>query len=290
MNNVPKPILKYAGGKSKLVSTILDILPKKINAYYEPLCGGAAVFFALYRENRLKHRAILGDTNYDLVITYNAIRNKPSLVAKYLKEYANEHHYRLKEEGLEYAKEYYLRIRATPMEMLSDEGVAARMIYLNKTCFNGLYRVNKSGKFNVPFGSYKNPKIYDEQNLLAVAEALNQANIYKSDFEKLMRDAGSAKNSVCYIDPPYIPLSVTSNFTNYTSDGFGLDDQKRLVKCAKKLREKGVFVLLSNSDTDITRELYKDFYIKEVKVGRSINSKGDKRGKVGELLICGEKI
>jgi DNA adenine methylase len=274
---IAHPFLKMVGGKTILLPEILKRLPAKINTYYEPFVGGGAVFFALAAEGRFK-RAVIGDANAELMHTCFSLSCSAPAVIRRLKWHAEKH-----------SEAHFYEVRAidkcTPVER------AARMIYLNRTCFNGLYRVNKAGRFNVPFGRYTNPKICDEENLLAVEETLYRVPFedpradYARDFEQTVLPA--KRGDVCYFDPPYAPLSPTANFTTYTAGGFGLAEQTRLRDVAKKLDARGVRVLLSNSDTPLTRKLYRGFKIEEVQAPRRVNSKGGKRGNVGELLISG---
>ncbi len=271
---VARPWAKWVGGKTKLLPHILPRLPEKIGMYYEPFVGGGAVFFALAAEKRFK-RAMLGDSNEELIRTYGALKNHPDLVIKKLKKHL-------------YAEEYYYRVRAQNPRTLETDELAARFIYLNRVCFNGLYRVNKKGVFNVPFGSYTNPTICDEENLWAVSESLDRAVFSLLDFEDTV---GAAKQGdAVYCDPPYWPISDTANFTAYSAGGFGAAEQERLRDVAARLVGNGVHVLLSNSDTPFVRQLYKDFKIEEVQAPRRVNSKGGKRGNVGELLISGRSV
>ena len=268
---VARPFLKWAGGKGALLHEILPRLPKKIETYYEPFVGGGAVFFALAAEKRF-NRAVIGDTNDDLIETYYAIQNDLDEVVQRLKIHAGKH-----------SEEYFYKVRAQ-----RGSYVAARIIYLNRTCFNGLYRVNQKGEFNVPFGKYANPKICDEENLTAVSEVLHGVDLETNDFETMVVTA--QRGDSVYFDPPYAPLSDTSNFTAYTAGGFGSSEQERLRDVAKKLIDRDVHVLLSNSDTPFVRDLYgmtRVFKIEEVQAPRRVNSKGKKRGNVGELLISG---
>jgi DNA adenine methylase len=264
-----RPLLKWAGGKTSSLPEILPRLPEKINTYYEPFVGGGAVFFALAAAKRFE-RAVLGDRNRELIRTYDALRLHTDQVVDALKNHV-------------YEESHYYMVRAKDPNKLGPIDCAARLIYLNKTCFNGLYRVNKSGGFNVPFGDYKNPTICDEENLRAAAEALSVVRLIGEDFGEVVRSA--KKGDAVYFDPPYIPVSETSNFTGYSSGGFDSFDHERLRNVALMLAEKGVHVLLSNSDTPFVRDLYEKFRIDEVTARRNINSKGGKRGKVGELLI-----
>jgi DNA adenine methylase len=274
-----KPFLKWPGGKRHLLPEILPRLPKKIKTYYEPFIGGGAVFFALANERRFGD-AVLGDTNIDLVNVYCVVASgdREKLIAT------------LFAESLRHSEINYYRVRAQLPSTLSRIERASRFIYLNRTCFNGLYRVNKSGQFNVPFGAYKNPTICDGDNLRAVSKLLREAHVEAGvcDFEHVVQTA--KKGDAVYFDPPYVPVSATSNFTAYGKDGFGKEDQIRLRDVASHLDVRGVHVLLSNSDTPFVRELYKrDFKIEKVEAPRRINSKGGKRGNVGELLISGRK-
>jgi DNA adenine methylase len=249
---------------------ILPRLPKKIKTYYEPFVGGGAVFFALATEKRFK-RAVLGDANVELVITYAALALDVETVIQRLKAHAGKH-----------SEEYFYKVRANP-----GSDPAARLIYLNKTCFNGLYRVNKMGQFNTPFGKYTNPTICDEENLRAVSAALEGTTCLSLDFEVTV--IGARSGDAVYFDPPYVPVSDTANFTAYSAGGFGPADQERLRDVARKLIDRGVHVLLSNSDTPFVRKLYHGFKIEKVEAPRRINSKGGKRGNVGELLITGRR-
>lgn len=268
---VARPLLKWAGGKTSLLPEILRRLPSKISTYYEPFVGGGAVFFALAAEHRFK-RAVLGDANDELMRAYGALRAHPDNVVETLKSHVHEE------------KRYY-QVRGLDPKTLKPSDRAARLIYLNRTCFNGLYRVNKKGIFNVPFGDYSNPMICDEENLRAVALALKDVRLLGEDFTQTMHSAGLG--DAVYFDPPYVPLSETSSFTGYAKYGFDSFDQERLRNTALTLVERGVHVLLSNSDTPFVRQLYREFHIEEVQARRAINSKGGKRGKVGELLITG---
>ena len=266
---VARPFLKYAGGKTALLPKILPLLPAKINTYYEPFVGGGAVFFALAAEKRFK-RAVIGDVNDDLIETYFSIQHDLDELVRRLKAHAGKH-----------SEEYFYKVRAQ-----KGVNIAARLIYLNRTCFNGLYRVNRKGEFNVPFGKYANPTICDEENLRAVSIALRRVGLLSGDFERSTMRA--KRGDTVYFDSPYAPLSETSNFTGYAKGGFGEADQTRLRDCFAELDARGVHVLLSNSDTPLVRKLYKGFKLEEVQAPRRVNSKGGKRGNVGELLISGK--
>lgn len=266
-----KPFLKWAGGKSQLADVLVAHLPAEFNVYHEPFVGGGALFFRLYRSGRIKN-AVLSDINAELIDTYTTIRNQVEALIELLSEFP-------------YNREFYYALRGADTELMSMVERAARMIYLNKTGYNGLYRVNKQGKFNVPFGDYKSPKYLDRENLLAVSHALKHADILCASFETVLERARAG--DLVYFDPPYVPLSRTSSFTSYHAGGFGIKDHQRLRDVCIALSEKGVYVALSNSDTSVTRSLYTSskFILHEVWANRAINSKGSRRGKVAELII-----
>ncbi len=269
-----KPFLKWAGGKTSSLPAILASLPPTIGTYYEPFLGGGAVFFALAAENRFD-RAMIGDSNVELMLTCQALARHTKAVIDTLEKLAARH-----------VEDFYYKVRASAPKTMIER--AARLIYLNKTCFNGLYRVNKKGGFNVPFGDYVNPTICDVEGLRAAAKALSFADMAAGDFEE--RVSSAKRGDAVYFDPPYVPVSDTANFTAYSKGGFTRDDQERLRNVAEKLVGRGVHVLLSNSDTPLVRELYCSFKLEKLQVRRNINSKGEKRGKVGELLITGRRL
>jgi DNA adenine methylase len=180
-------------------------------------------------------------------------------------------------------EDFFYSIRAQDVSKLTRAEQAARMIFLNKTCFNGLYRVNKRGQFNVPFGRYKNPKILDDENLLAVSNTLSKVRIFHRSFELVTEEA--KKGDFVYFDPPYVPLTNTANFTSYTQNAFGLKEQEKLAETFRKLADRGCHVMLSNSDTALVRELYSDFHLFTVKAARAINCQPDKRGQITELVV-----
>jgi len=264
-----RPILKWAGGKRSLVPRILDELPKRIQTYYEPFVGGAAVFLALAEEKRFEH-AVITDKNPQLINLYTVVRDDLVKLLKKLEA--------LQERTSE---EDYYEIRAEKGGSKVDR--AARMIYLNKTGYNGLYRVNSKGGFNVPYGRYKRPKIYDPERLLAVRDALRGVTIQVADFDQSCRAA--RPGDVVYLDPPYLPLSKTASFSAYHSEAFGMPEHERLAKAFAKLVKRGVTAILSNSATPETRALYKSFKCSDVAVRRPINSVASGRGAVSELLV-----
>jgi len=263
-----RPFVKWAGGKRQLLDELTQGLPYFEN-YHEPFIGGGALFFRLEAINRIK-RAYLSDSNAELINTYSVIKNE---IFELMSELASPLY--VNNEAA------YYKIRASKPK--TDVERAARFIYLNKTAFNGLYRVNSSGGFNVPFGKYDNPKILDSQNLLLVHRALQKDELHRGDFTIVLKNA--KRGDFIYFDPPYAPISKTSNFTAYTKDGFGENEQKKLLKTYKELDSKGCFVLLSNSYSDFISELYAEFESEVVHASRMINCKGDQRGKIKELIV-----
>lgn len=276
----PKPVWKWVGGKRKLLPQILARLPDSSfdgHRYFEPFVGGGAVFFEMVATGRLSRLpAHLSDMNADLTNAYVVVKRDVAGLISHMRDPAM---------GYVCEEKAYYRIRALDPNTLSPVRKAARFLYLNKTCFNGLYRVNKSGGFNVPFGRYDDPTICDEAVLLAASAALQHTTIRCVDFVTAMEDAQAG--DVAYFDPPYLPLSATSDFTSYTSDGFGLGDHERLRDLLLDLRGRGVHWLLSNSAAPAIKALYdrREFVVEEVMMARAINSKGSKRGKIAELLI-----
>lgn len=270
-NKLVMPFLKWVGGKRQLMSDIEPLIPSKISTYYEPFIGGGAVFF-----NQQPKRAVINDYNAELINVYKMVRDHVEELIEDLATHENE-------------SEYFYRIRSQDreegFENLSALKRASRVIYLNKTCFNGLYRVNSSGEFNTPFGRYKNPNIINEPVLKAVSKYLQNNNIelLSGDFEDALK--GARKGAFVYLDPPYDPISKSSNFTGYVEGGFGSDQQERLRDTCVKLHQKGVNFLLSNSATPFIKDLYKDFEIIEVDAKRHINSVASKRGEVTEVLV-----
>ena len=271
----PVPFLKWVGGKRQLLSQLADHVPLRLEFghYYEPFLGGGALFFEL-RNRGWRGPATLGDANELLIRTYRGVRNDVEGVIEYLK-------------NSKYDKKEYLEERARSALMYSkpdDDEVAAWFIYMNKCCFNGLWRVNKKGEFNVPFGTYKNPTICDADGLRAASQALRRTKLVTTDFEKTLRNVESG--DLVYLDPPYLPASATANFTSYTRDGFTWQDQVRLRACALRLKKLGAFVILSNADVPAVHELYgKPFTIRRVEARRAINSRASARGPVGEVII-----
>ena len=273
-----KPFVKWAGGKNGLINSLISFIPKNFNSYFEPFVGGGALFFYLKNLNILNSKKIyLNDKNVELINAYKQIKINPNKLLEELEILKNNH-----------SKEYFYKIRNLDRDFdfysLSEVFRAARFIYLNKTCFNGLCRYNAKGNFNTPIGSYKNPKIYDKDLIFSVYDVLKNVSITNKDFEVVSLKA--KKGDFVYFDPPYYPLNKTSSFVSYT-DNFSANEQIRLYKLFKMLDCEGIKVLQSNSNTDFIKELYKDFEIIEVISKRAINCKGDKRGKITELIIRG---
>jgi len=280
-NFKPKPFLKWAGGKTQLLSQFDSILPKKFNNYIEPMVGGGAVYFHLYKK-QLINNAVLIDLNAELINVYQVLKeNVDSLLEKLVE---------MKDIYQANPKTYFYKIRNIDRDnnfhKKDNLEKAARTIFLNKTCFNGLFRVNKKGLFNTPIGRYSNPTIVDKDNLLEVSKALQNVQIVNADFEDSINYVN--ENDFIYIDPPYYPISKTAYFTSYTKDNFLEDEQIRLRDFAIKLAKKKALVMLSNSDTDFIKEIYNEpnmFNIHKVNAKRFINSKSSGRGLICELVI-----
>jgi DNA adenine methylase len=261
-----KPFLKWAGGKRQILPALLPHVPARHGTYIEPFVGGGALFFALRPA-----RAVLADINERLIRTYRGVRDDVEKVIALLRTYPHD-------------SRFFYDLREVDIDARSDAEVAAWFIYLNKTGYNGLYRVNRRNRYNVPFGRHVNPTICDESNLRACAAALRDADLLAEGFEIAARRA--QRGDFAYFDPPYVPLSATSSFTSYTSHGFGPEEQTRLRDVAKDLKGHGVHVLLSNSSAPFVRKLYsRDFDIREVAATRMVNSRASSRGAISELII-----
>lgn len=272
----PHPFLKWAGGKRQLIPKMKQYLPTKFNNYIEPFVGGGAMFFFLFRSKLLNDkRVVVTDINEDLINCYNVVKNNVMELIKSLKKHKNE-------------KNYFYRTREKDRNPAIYNNMtviekASRIIYLNRCCYNGLYRVNSKGYFNVPFGKYKNPNFCDEENLISVNRALKTVETLVSSFEKCLGYA--KKGDFVYFDPPYFPISETSSFTSYTKESFGKEAQVSLCDVFKELDKIGCKLVLSNSDSVYIRDLYKDYKIVELLAKRAINCDGKKRGEIKELLI-----
>lgn len=268
-----KPIVKWAGGKARLLGSLLPHVPAAIDTYVEPFAGGAALFFALASGDggpRFR-RAVLADQNAELVACYRAVQRDVEGVIRALG-------------GYRYDRDLFYETRELDTSGMSDVERAARLLFLNRTCFNGLWRVNAAGKFNVPFGRYENPRILDAEGLREASRVLAKVDIVHGDFTRATKKLG--EGDFVYFDPPYVPVSATANFTAYAKDGFGDADQERLASELRRLRARGVGVLLSNHDTPAARRLYAaDFAVQVVHVKRPINSDIKKRGHAAELVV-----
>jgi len=292
-NKQPKPFLKWAGGKTQLLGSIQTHFPySKENefVYIEPFVGSGAVLFWVLNNYPNIQNAIINDINTDLINTYNIVKTDVKRLVKILKEWESEYHKLAELQELK--KEYYYSKRDLFNERCSDDTTQASLfIFLNRTCFNGLYRVNKRNKFNVPIGSYKTPMICDKDNLYLVSGILKNVHFLNGDFEDTKQYAD--ENTFFYLDPPYKPVSKTSSFNSYAKGSFNDDEQKRLNRFCAKLSSEGHRFLLSNSDVkgkdvqddDFFDRLYRDFKIERVSARRNINSKSSKRGYLTELLI-----
>ncbi len=269
-----KPIVKWAGGKSRLLGELLERVPRRVKTYAEPFAGGAALFFALASERargvRSFERAILSDRNEELVACYRAVRDDVGAVIDALGPF---HHDR----------ELFYTVRAQSTAGMSDVERAARFIFLNRTCFNGLWRVNSEGRFNVPFGKYKKPLIRDVDGLRAASHALKDVDVLAKDFADVTNGLG--RGDFVYLDPPYVPLSRTASFTAYAKDGFSPTDQDRLARELRGMKRRRVNAMLSNADTPVTRALYHGLSCHVVRAPRSISCDGATRRDTGELVV-----
>lgn len=271
-NQLVAPVLKWVGGKRQLIDTLTPLLPKGITTYCEPFVGGGALLF-----NLQPNCAYINDINAELICVYTVIKDNVEALIAALKEYKNESDYFYSVRDWDRDREKYTA--------LSDIDKAARIIYLNKTCYNGLFRVNNSGEFNSPFGNYRNPNIVNAPTLRAVSSYLNSATVHLSatDYEQVL--ATLPKETFVYLDPPYYPVSDTASFTGYVKGGFSRDDQIRLRKCCDTLTERGLKFMLSNSATDFIREEYSSYNITTVHAKRAVNSDPSKRGEVDEVVV-----
>lgn len=277
----PRPFLKWAGGKRQLLPELLDRLPWGLCSptgsghqptYHEPFVGGGALFFALRAKGLIApSKARLSDVNPELVNAYKTVRDRVEKLILCLSTFRNE-------------QQFFYEVRRRPPGELNSLERAARFIYLNKTCFNGLYRENKRGEFNVPFGRYVAPRICAADELRAASSALRGVCIEVSSFDSLIDNVESG--DFVYCDPPYAPLTPTASFTSYSRGGFSEEDQKLLAHIVVELGHRGASVLLSNSAVPLTRSLYKGLHVEQILAKRAINSRGDRRGPVAELLVA----
>lgn len=272
-----KPIIKWAGGKAQLLEYIKDMMPKTFNDYYEPFLGGGAVLFGL-----MPNTAFVNDINTELINLYKQVQHNPDNVISALRDFDFLH-----EQSVN-AKEYYYTIRDDFNANLNTNTAsqAARLIYINKHCFNGLYRVNSKGLFNVPFNNKLKGNSFDDDHIRQISSYLQNVNINSGDFEDAV--VGVKKGDFVFFDSPYVPLNPTS-FTDYTQEGFEYEDHVRLANLYKRLTEKGVYCMLTNHNTELVNELYKDYNIKVVQVSRNINSKASAR-KGEEVIITNYEV
>ncbi|MFZ2193734.1 MAG: DNA adenine methylase [Candidatus Moraniibacteriota bacterium] len=270
-----RPFLKWVGGKAQLLSQFEQYYPKDFNNYFEPFIGGGALFF-----NLSPTKAHINDVNATLISTYKNIKNKPEEVMKILKKLENEY----KNGNEENQKELFYKIRDKFNNTSNTElKKSAYLIFLNKTCFNGMYRENSKGGFNTPFGKAKNPTILDRENILLVSKVLKHTKLTSVSFEKAVAEA--KKGDFVYFDPPYHPLTETAKFTSYHKDSFTKEDQLKLRNVFDELDKRGCYVMLSNSHTPFINEIYKKYRRETVMANRAINCKASGRGKIKELLI-----
>jgi len=295
-----RPFIKWAGGKSQLIDEIDERLPvelreREITTYFEPFLGGGAVFFYIAQKFSIE-RAVLFDINEDLIITYKVIKYNPEELMRFIDYYK----YLYNNMDIEKQKDFFYSIRENynknkvkiNFNDYNNELIehAAQMIFLNKTCYNGLYRLNSKGEFNVPFGKYKKVNFYDKENILYISALLQKAELYICDFEEIIHY--DVNNAFIYFDPPYRPISQTASFTSYSKFHFSENDQIRLATIFKELDKRNTRLMLSNSDPknvnpddDFFEKHYKGFNIQRVYANRMINCNGEKRGKINELII-----
>ena len=272
-NILVTPIVKWVGGKRQLLSEIVPLIHNSSSVYVEPFLGGGAVLFEIQPK-----KAIVNDYNAELINVYRVVKENPEELIVALQRHCDQN-----------SEEYFYQVRAWDRDSnyseLSDVEKAARIIYLNKTCYNGLYRVNSAGHFNSPYGKYKNPNIVNSVGIQAMSKYFtnNDIKIMQGDYRKVLEDL--PQNSFVYLDPPYMPISTSSSFTGYTECGFNYEQQVELKKECDKLREKGIPFLQSNSDCPEIRDLYADYDIRTVQAKRHINSNAAKRGEINEVLI-----
>ncbi|MCP4606176.1 MAG: DNA adenine methylase [Proteobacteria bacterium] len=264
-NRIPRPFLKWVGGKSQILVELNKSFPSGFKHYYEPFLGGGAVFFDLLHEP-----ATISDSNEELINCYKVVRTRVEKLIIALNRHV-------------YDKEHYYEVRGWDPMKLNSVQRAARTIYLNRAGFNGLYRVNSKGGFNVPFGRHKNPTICDEDNLRGCSKTLANIKIKCVSFEKVLDWA--RPNDLVYFDPPYIPVSDTAYFTAYQKRGFGMDSQENLAKVFDDLASRGVYAVLSNSDVPWIHERYSNHHIRLIKANRFVNSDASRRGPVGEVIV-----
>ena len=268
-----QPFTKWTGGKRQLLGELRSYMPETYGRYFEPFVGGGALFFDLAPE-----KAVINDFNEELINAYRQIKNNPAELINLLIKHKENN-----------SKDYYLELRSADRDgrisRMTGVERAARILYMLRVDFNGLYRVNSKNQFNVPYGRYKNPKIVDVDLLYQISEYLNEndVEILRTDFAEAVKDAQTG--DFVYFDPPYIPLNETSSFTSYTHEGFSYEEQIRLRNTFKELTERGVYAMLSNSSSPLVEELYKDFNIYFVEAQRTNGAKSSSRGKISEIIV-----
>ena len=268
-----QPFTKWTGGKRQLLGELRSYMPETYGRYFEPFVGGGALFFDLAPE-----KAVINDFNEELINAYRQIKNNPAELINLLIKHKENN-----------SKDYYLALRSADRDgrisRMTGVERAARILYMLRVDFNGLYRVNSKNQFNVPYGRYKNPKIVDVDLLYQISEYLNEndVEILQTDFAEAVKDAQTG--DFVYFDPPYIPLNETSSFTSYTHEGFSYEEQIRLRNTFKELTERGVYAILSNSSSPLVEELYKDFNIYFVEAQRTNGAKSSSRGKISEIIV-----
>ncbi len=271
-NNLVMPVVKWVGGKRQLLPSLLPLLPKRISSYCEPFLGGGAMLFSLQ-----PMKAIVNDVNSDLILMYEVIRDKVDELIAELATHPNteEHFYKIRD--WDRNKNQY--------DALGKVKKAARLIYLNKTCYNGLFRVNSSGEFNSPFGHYKNPNIVNAPTLKAVSVFLKQSevNFLNCDYQEVLAEL--PRGTFVYMDPPYDPVSNSASFTGYAAGGFSREDQVRLRECCDDLTRRKIKFMLSNSSTDFIREQYANYNLTIVRAQRAVNSIATGRGPIDEVVV-----
>jgi DNA adenine methylase len=271
-NKLVAPVLKWVGGKRQLLDVITPLLPQKVSTYCEPFVGGGALFYDLQPKT-----AFINDINAELIRVYEVIKKDVESLIGALQEFKNEADYYYAVRDWDRDKEKY--------SALSDVKKAARILYLNKTCYNGLFRVNSAGEFNSPFGNYRNPNIVNAPTLRAVSSYLNAATVHLTalDYEEVLKSL--PKGAFVYLDPPYDPVSDTSSFTGYAKGGFSRDEQIRLRECCDELNRRGLKFMLSNSATDFIKEQYAAYHVTIVQAKRAVNSDAAKRGEIDEVVV-----
>jgi len=266
---VAKPFIKWVGGKGRLLASLASKVPASYGKYYEPFVGGGALFFSLAPKD-----AEISDINPELINLYQVVKDSTDKLIKDLARHKNTRRYFYKIRALDRRPDYWT---------FTDVERASRFIYLNKTCFNGLHRVNSEGQFNVPFGMYKNPNILDERNLSACRDALQGTKISLGSYSEVLSSA--KKGDFVYFDPPYVPLSATSSFTSYSLDGFSMKNQKELADYCRDLDKRGVLFMLTNSDCEAVEELYQGFNLERIDSPRSVSADGSKRKTIKDILV-----